>query len=131
MPSIARWAELARRSITLVKDDAGLLPLRLQPESRIVAVMPQPADLTPPTLLPLLHPDWLRHCDSTTAMWMSSSSATRRRPKKYQLLREQASGYDLLVVGTISANLAGTRRTGSRTVDDGYPDGHCCSTHTL
>ena len=39
--------ELAARSLTLVRDDAGLLPLRLGPEARILAVMPEPRDLTP------------------------------------------------------------------------------------
>ena len=39
--------ELAERSVTLVRDEAGLLPLRLDPDRRILAVMPRPADLTP------------------------------------------------------------------------------------
>jgi beta-N-acetylhexosaminidase len=39
--------ELAERSITLVRNDAGLLPLRLPAGARIVAVEPRPFDLTP------------------------------------------------------------------------------------
>ena len=39
--------ELAERSITLVRDDAGLLPLRLAPDARLLAIMPRPRDLTP------------------------------------------------------------------------------------
>jgi beta-N-acetylhexosaminidase len=39
--------ELARRSMTLVRDDARLLPLRLPPDARLLAVMPRPRDLTP------------------------------------------------------------------------------------
>jgi beta-N-acetylhexosaminidase len=39
--------EIARRSVTLVRDAAGLLPLRLSPGERLLAVLPQPADLTP------------------------------------------------------------------------------------
>jgi len=38
-------AEVARRSITLVRDDKGLLPL--QPTGDLLAVMPVPTDLTP------------------------------------------------------------------------------------
>ena len=39
--------ELAERSITLVRNDAGLLPLRLPAGARIVAIEPRPFDLTP------------------------------------------------------------------------------------
>ena len=39
--------EVAARSMTLVRDEAGNLPLRLGPEERILAVMPRPVDLTP------------------------------------------------------------------------------------
>jgi beta-N-acetylhexosaminidase len=40
-------AELAARSITLAADPAGRLPLRPPAGRRVLAVMPQPADLTP------------------------------------------------------------------------------------
>jgi beta-N-acetylhexosaminidase len=40
-------AEIAERSITLVRDTAGLLPLRARPEQRIAAIVPRPTDLTP------------------------------------------------------------------------------------
>jgi beta-N-acetylhexosaminidase len=39
--------EVAERSITLVRDDDGALPLRLEPSARILAVMPRPRELTP------------------------------------------------------------------------------------
>ncbi len=39
--------ELARRSITLVRDDAGLLPLTLQSDATIVCLEPQPTNVTP------------------------------------------------------------------------------------
>ena len=39
--------ELAERSITLVRNDARLLPLRLPAGARIVAIEPRPFDLTP------------------------------------------------------------------------------------
>jgi beta-N-acetylhexosaminidase len=39
--------ELARRSITLVRDDAGLLPLRLPPGARVAAIQATPTDQTP------------------------------------------------------------------------------------
>jgi beta-N-acetylhexosaminidase len=44
---LALARELAERSITLVRNDAGLLPLRLPAGARVVAVEPRPFDLTP------------------------------------------------------------------------------------
>jgi beta-N-acetylhexosaminidase len=40
-------AEIAARSITLVQDYAGLLPIRLQPGQRLGVIVPRPQDLTP------------------------------------------------------------------------------------
>ena len=39
--------EIAERSITLVRDQASLLPLHLQLGRRIVVVIPKPQDLPP------------------------------------------------------------------------------------
>ena len=39
--------EVAARSLTLVRDEARNLPLRIGPEERILAIMPRPVDLTP------------------------------------------------------------------------------------
>jgi beta-N-acetylhexosaminidase len=39
--------EIARRSVTLVRDQAGLLPLRPQEGQRLVVILPRPSDLTP------------------------------------------------------------------------------------
>jgi beta-N-acetylhexosaminidase len=39
--------ELAARSLTLVRDDDGLLPLRLPTGARIAAIQPRPTDQTP------------------------------------------------------------------------------------
>ena len=40
-------AELARKSITLVRNDDGLLPLRLPADARIAVIQPEPTDMTP------------------------------------------------------------------------------------
>jgi beta-N-acetylhexosaminidase len=39
--------EIAAASITLVRDRAGLLPLRLNADDRVAVILPQPIDLTP------------------------------------------------------------------------------------
>jgi beta-N-acetylhexosaminidase len=39
--------EIAARSVTLVRDQAGLLPIRPQEGQRLVVILPRPQDLTP------------------------------------------------------------------------------------
>ncbi|HYK95373.1 MAG TPA: glycoside hydrolase family 3 N-terminal domain-containing protein [Candidatus Dormibacteraeota bacterium] len=95
--------ELAVRSLTLVRDEGALLPLRIPPEGRILAIMPAPIDLTPadtssfvtPTLAAALrahHP----HVDEVV---------TEHPPPRAEIssLRERAAGYQVVVAGTISA----------------------------
>ena len=97
--------EVARRSITLVRDTSGLLPLRLSPDARIAAVMPAPKDLTPAdtssTITPHLaaalrafHP----HVDEFV---------TQHLPDENEIaaLRTRLASYDLLVAGTINASM--------------------------
>jgi beta-N-acetylhexosaminidase len=97
--------ELARRALTLVRDEAGLLPLRLPPDARVAAVMPQPANLTPADTSAFVAPalaDALRayhpHVDEFVA-------AHRPDDEEIAALRERVAGYDLLVLGTINATL--------------------------
>ena len=81
----------------------SLLPLKLSPEERVLAILPRPKDLTPadtssfekPQLgeaLRRYHP----HVDEVTVSLDPS-------PQELAALREQASGYSLVVVGTINA----------------------------
>ncbi|MGH2428529.1 MAG: glycoside hydrolase family 3 protein [Candidatus Limnocylindria bacterium] len=97
--------DVACRALTLVRDEAGLLPLRPDPAARILVVMPQPADLTP--------------ADTSSTVSPGLAAAVRRRhpnvtehlvpqapsPGEIAAARELAAGHDLLVVGTISASL--------------------------
>jgi beta-N-acetylhexosaminidase len=97
--------ELARRSITLVRDDAGLLPLRLGPQERVLVIQPQPTDLTP--------------ADTTSTVAPTLADAIRRRhaatdgtvasvePDAVEIsaLRARAAGADLVLLGTDSAHL--------------------------
>lgn len=96
-------AEVAARSITLVRDEAGLLPLRLSPDGRIAAVVVRPTDLTP--------------ADTSSSITCRLADALRRyhpaveefvipyapSSRDIAALREQAGRYDLFVVGTINA----------------------------
>jgi beta-N-acetylhexosaminidase len=95
--------ELAARSLTLVRNAGSLLPLRLAPEARVLAIMPAPRDLTPadtssfvtPTLAAALrahHP----HVDEVV---------TEHPPTSAEIasLRDRTAGYDVVIAGTISA----------------------------
>lgn len=96
-------AELAARALTLVRDDDGLLPLHASPEHRILAVMPEPKDLTPadtssyvrPTLGAALRDHGVTVDEAITSHLPSTAEISA--------LRARADGYDAIVAGTISA----------------------------
>lgn len=98
-------AELALRSITLVRDTAGLLPLRPEPGARIAAIMPQPQDLTPAdtssTVAPALAEALRRRHPRVDEFIISQRPAA----PEIAALREAVAGHDLIVLGTISAHL--------------------------
>lgn len=95
--------EVARRSVTLVRDKAGLLPLRLPPEARLGVICPRPQDLTP--------------ADTSSYVSLSMAPALRRfhpsveeymipiNPSEEQLREalSAVSGCSLVIVGTINA----------------------------
>jgi beta-N-acetylhexosaminidase len=99
--------ELAARSITLVRDDDGLLPLRLQSGARILAIQPRPTDQTP--------------ADTTSTVAPGLASALREpfeavdeivvahapSPSEIAAARDAALGADVgaVVVGTSAAFL--------------------------
>jgi beta-N-acetylhexosaminidase len=95
--------EIAQGSITLVRDQAGILPLHLPPEKKVAVVFTTPMDLTPadtssyviPTLgsaLRLHHP----HVDEFLISQTPSSMDICN-------LIGQLWKYDLIVIGTINA----------------------------
>jgi beta-N-acetylhexosaminidase len=98
-------AELAGRSITLVRNDDGLLPLKPAAHSRIAVVQSMPADLTP--------------ADTSSMVTPTLASALRRRlegveevmlpaaPAEADIagLAERLARFDLVVVGTFAAHL--------------------------
>jgi beta-N-acetylhexosaminidase len=95
-------ATLARRSITLVRND-GLLPLRLGVDDRILAVMPQPSDLTPADTSSLVRPGLasairVRH-PQTTELVIAHEPSDR----EVAAVLDAASRHDLVVAGTIDA----------------------------
>jgi beta-N-acetylhexosaminidase len=98
-------AELARRSITLVRNDEELLPLKPAADARIAVVQSMPADLTPADT-------------SSTVTPMLAAALRRRLPGVEEILLpaapsdadigglgERLATFDLVVVGTFSAHL--------------------------
>ncbi len=97
-------AELASKSITLVRDPAGLLPLRSWPIRRVLAVMPRPTDLTPAdtssTVAPALAAALRRyHADVDEVVVEPEPDAAA-----IAAIRERARDADLAVIGTIDAH---------------------------
>ena len=98
-------AELARRSITLVRNDERLLPLKPAADARIAVVQSMPADLTP--------------ADTSSTVVPTLASALRRRhaaveeillpatPSDTDIagLGERLAAFDVVVLGTFSAHL--------------------------
>jgi beta-N-acetylhexosaminidase len=114
--------EVARRAITLVRDDAGLLPLRPAADARIAAVMPRPADLTPADTSSYVRPqlaDALRtyhpHVDEFIVPHAPDEAAVAA-------VRAAVAGHDLIVLGTVSASMApGQAALANALLDLGLP----------
>jgi beta-N-acetylhexosaminidase len=101
---LALAREVAQQSITLVRDDDALLPLRLDPGSRILAVMPKPRALTPADTsdsVPAALATALR------ARWPDVEEIVTSHPPsdtEIAAVAARARYADVIVVGTISAS---------------------------
>ncbi|MBK9051278.1 MAG: glycoside hydrolase family 3 protein [Chloroflexi bacterium] len=95
--------EVSQRALTLVKDEADLLPLRLPDGARIAVLAPLPQDLTPADTssyeqiklaeaIRVYHPQ-------VTAIQFSQNPTDG----EIQVLRDAAATYDLLIIGSINA----------------------------
>jgi len=101
-------AELAQRSVTVVRDDGEMLPLRLEPSAKILALEPVPTNVTP--------------ADTTVLYPPTLSSALRaHHPNVTEIVYppdpesgdisgavSAAAGHDLVVLGTVTATPAQT-----------------------
>ncbi len=97
--------EAAARSITVVKDDADLLPLTLATTDRIAAIMPRPIDLTPADTSSLVEPGLakaLRNHHPNVDELVVNNPPT---DDDIIEMRSRVGDYDLIVLGTISASL--------------------------
>lgn len=95
--------EIAARSVTLVRDQTKILPLRLTSGQSVAVIVPKPIDLTP--------------ADTSSYETLSLTSALRKfhpnvdeltvayapSPQEVAQVVERISNYDLVVIGTINA----------------------------
>lgn len=99
--SIAR--EIARRSITLVRDQQGLLPIDVASDERILAVMPRPQNLTPADTSDLVEPGLATairiHHDETTEFVVSFDPTASEIEDAVAL----ADTHSVVIVGTLDA----------------------------
>jgi beta-N-acetylhexosaminidase len=110
-PSVVRSAahlalarEVAERSLTLVRDHDGLLPLRLHPGARILAVMPAPRELTPADTSSSV-PAGL--ATALRARWPDVDDIVTSHPPaepEIAAVAARARGADIVIVGTITAS---------------------------
>ena len=95
--------EVAARALTLVRDRDGLLPLRLDPATRIATVVPRTADLTPADTSSYetvsLAPALRRYHPAVDEHTMSLDPTS----EEVASLHEHLAGYDAVIVCTINA----------------------------
>jgi len=95
--------EIAERSITLVRDHAGLLPLRLISDQRIAVIVPKPVDLTPADTSSYITPGLgaaLRRYHPEVDEFMISYAPEADETAG---LLEHLHDYDILILGTLNA----------------------------
>jgi beta-N-acetylhexosaminidase len=96
-------AEVARRAVTVVRDEAGLLPLRPAPDARVAVLVPQPADLTPADTSSYERADLAaavrRYHPGATPFALPANPGDDAIAQ----LRLALRGYDMAIVATINA----------------------------
>ena len=100
---IAVADEIAGESITLVRNDHGILPLRLRPEDRIAAIVPQPLDLTPADTSSYVRPALAEALRTFHPQVMEISMPYAPSEEDIRLILQSARDCDLIVLGTLNA----------------------------
>lgn len=94
---------IAEKSITLVRDQHRLLPLRLRPDQRVAVMQFKPADLTPADTSSYITPGLaaaLRLYHPAVDEWIVPMNPDEREITD---LLERLRPYDVLVIGTLNA----------------------------
>lgn len=98
--------EVAGRSITLVRDQTGLLPVRLDAGARVVAIMPRPHDLTPADTSSAIAPGLAAALRTAWPGVVVEEVVTGQPPTEAEIagVRDHVARTDLVVLGTIDAS---------------------------
>jgi beta-N-acetylhexosaminidase len=95
--------EVAEASITLVRNETGILPLRLTEDQRIAVIVPRPLDLTPADTSSYVAPmlaESIREYHPRTDKFVIPHIP---RDSDIRDIMGQVHGYDLVIVGTLNA----------------------------
>jgi len=97
-------AEVARRSITLIRDRDGVLPVAPADIRRVLVIEPRPRDLTPADTTSLLPPGGLAAA-LAKRLPQAESRIVEVSPTTAEIvaIRDQAASADLIVLGTVDA----------------------------
>ncbi len=97
--------ELAESSVTLVRNDDGLLPLRLGDGARVCVVEPSPRNLTPADTSVLVEPSLAAAVRRRWPQTDSLDVAAEPSDADIAALTARLSGYDAVIVATAAAHL--------------------------
>ncbi len=95
--------EVAEQSITLVRDDAHLLPIKLSPDARIAVMMPRPIDLTPADTSSYVTPALAQAVRALHPNVDEFIVAQDPSEADIAAVRQAMSDYDLIIAGTLNA----------------------------
>ena len=95
--------EVARQSITLVRDREGLIPLRLPPDARVAVVTPAPKDLTPADTSSYIVPELASAAHRHHANIEGFTIPMNPSDAEVRSLCATFADYDLVLAGTINA----------------------------
>ncbi len=95
--------EIAEKSITLVRDRAGLLPLRLTSDQRIAVILPKPLDLTPADTSSYVTPKLAEAFRQYHPRVDEFVIPYAPQDSEMASLLQTTGDYDLIVVGTLNA----------------------------
>jgi beta-N-acetylhexosaminidase len=97
--------ELARRSLTRIRDRAGLLGTILAAGSRVLVVEPEPVDLTPADTTSWLAPGGLAAALRATGRCQVEGivAGDPIEPARIAAIRDRALAADLVLLGTVDA----------------------------
>jgi beta-N-acetylhexosaminidase len=95
--------EIAAKSVTLVRDRSGRLPLRLAGGQRLAVIMPQPADLTPADTSSYVTPSLARALRQHHGEVEEYLLPHNPKEEDIRAVLEQIRGCQAVVLGTINA----------------------------